>query len=86
MAMSETSARVGVGLVIMDSSMLVATITGLPRFLQPWTMRLCQYGTYKAESTQHNWPLFSTMSASMGLEKQKAHNIVSAWTSLCLPI
>ena len=41
-AMSETSALVGVGLVIIDSSMLVATITGLPRFLQPCTMRLCQ--------------------------------------------
>lgn len=40
-----TSARVGVGLSIMDSSMLVATMTGLPRFLHPCTMRLCQYGT-----------------------------------------
>ena len=40
-----TSARVGVGLVIMDSSMLVATITGLPRLRQPCTMRACQKGT-----------------------------------------
>lgn len=40
-----TSARVGVGLAIMDSSMLVATITGLPRLRHPCTMRLCQYGT-----------------------------------------
>jgi hypothetical protein len=40
-----TSALVGVGLAIMDSSMFVATITGLPRFLHPCTMRLCQYGT-----------------------------------------
>ncbi len=45
--MSDTSALVGVGLVIMDSSMFVATMTGLPRFLQPCTMRLCQYGTCK---------------------------------------
>ncbi len=39
------SARVGVGLVIMDSSMLVATMTGLPRLRQPCTMRACQNGT-----------------------------------------
>ena len=37
-----TSALVGVGLVIMDSSMLVATMTGLPRLRHPCTMRLCQ--------------------------------------------
>ena len=41
-----TSARVGVGLVIMDSSMLVATITGLPLLRQPWTIFDCQKGTY----------------------------------------
>ncbi len=40
-----TSARVGVGLVIMLSSMLVATMTGLPRRRQPCTMRDCQKGT-----------------------------------------
>ena len=40
-----TSARVGVGLSIMDSSMLVATMTGLPRLRQPCTILLCQYGT-----------------------------------------
>lgn len=40
-----TSARVGVGFPIMDSSMLVATMTGLPRFRQPCTILLCQYGT-----------------------------------------
>ena len=37
-----TSARVGVGLSIMDSSMLVATMTGLPRLRQPCTILLCQ--------------------------------------------
>lgn len=37
-----TSALVGVGLVIMDSSMLVATMTGLPRLRHPCTIRLCQ--------------------------------------------
>lgn len=35
----------GVGLVIMLSSMLVATMTGLPRRRQPCTMRDCQKGT-----------------------------------------
>ena len=40
-----TSARVGVGLVIMLSSMLVATITGFPRRRHPCTMRDCQNGT-----------------------------------------
>ena len=43
-----TSARVGVGLVIMLSSMLVATITGLPRRRHPCTMRDCQNGTCAA--------------------------------------
>ena len=39
---AHTSARVGVGFPIMDSSMLVATITGLPRLRQPCTILLCQ--------------------------------------------
>ena len=47
-----TSARVGVGLVIMDSSMLVATITGLPRLRQPCTMRACQKGTCAQAQSQ----------------------------------
>lgn len=50
-----TSARVGVGLPIMDSSMLVATMTGLPRLRHPCTILLCQYGTctpYPTVSTQ----------------------------------
>ncbi len=46
-----TSARVGVGLVIMLSSMLVATITGLPRRRHPCTMRDCQNGTCEARHT-----------------------------------
>ena len=43
--MERTSARVGVGFVIMDSSMLVATMTGFPRFRQPCTIFACQNGT-----------------------------------------
>ena len=50
------SARVGVGLPIMDSSMLVATMTGLPRLRHPCTILLCQYGTctpHPRVTTQH---------------------------------
>ena len=53
--MSETSARVGVGFWIIDSSMLVATMTGFPRLRQPWTMRDCQKGT---SSTGSSAPFF----------------------------
>lgn len=35
---SDTSARVGAGFEIIDSSMLVATMTGLPLNLQPCTL------------------------------------------------
>ncbi len=45
MAISETSALVGVGLVTMLSSIFVATITGFPRFLQPATILFCHSGT-----------------------------------------
>jgi hypothetical protein len=34
--------RVGVGLLIIDSSMLVATMQGLPRRRHPCTILLCQ--------------------------------------------
>lgn len=40
--MSDTSARVGAGFWIMLSSMLVATITGLPRLRQPCTCAVPQ--------------------------------------------
>jgi formyltetrahydrofolate synthetase len=36
--MSDTSARVGAGFLIIDSSMFVATMTGLPRLRQPCTL------------------------------------------------
>ena len=44
-ATSEASALVGVGLVIIDSSIWVATTTGLPTIRHSATIRFCQPGT-----------------------------------------
>ena len=43
--MSETSARVGIGADIIDSSICVATMTGLPNTRQRDTIRFCSTGT-----------------------------------------
>ncbi len=46
-----TSARVGAGLLIMLSSMLVATMTGLPRFLHPPTGHTISFSQSKTQSS-----------------------------------
>ena len=49
-ATSEASARVGTGLSIIDSSICVATMTGLPRLRQARTMRFCSGGTASGDT------------------------------------
>ena len=51
MATSEASARVGTGELIIDSSICVATITGLPARRQARTMRRWIAGTFSAGSS-----------------------------------
>jgi hypothetical protein len=48
-----TSARVGAGWTIMDSSMLVATMTGLPRFRHPWMILFCLQASKQCEGIKH---------------------------------
>ena len=62
-ATSDTSARVGTGAVIMDSSICVATTTGLPSLRAMRVMRFCSPGTFSSGISTPRSPR-ATISAS----------------------
>ena len=62
-ATSETSARVGTGAVIIDSSICVATTTGLPSRRAVRVMRFCRPGTFSSGISTPRSPR-ATISAS----------------------
>ena len=62
-ATSETSARVGTGLAIIDSSIWVATITGLPARRQARVISFCTPGTFSSGISTPRSPR-ATISAS----------------------
>ena len=62
-ATSETSARVGTGLVIINSSIWVATITGLPAWRQARVISFCTPGTFSSGISTPRSPR-ATISAS----------------------
>ena len=62
-ATSETSARVGTGLVIIDSSICVATTTGLPARRQARVISFCTPGTFSSGISTPRSPR-ATISAS----------------------
>ncbi len=62
-ATSETSARVGTGLAIIDSSIWVATTTGLPARRQARVMSFCTPGTFSSGISTPRSPR-ATISAS----------------------
>ena len=67
LATSEASARVGRELVIIDSSIWVATMTGLLRSRAAWTARFCTSGTCSSGSSTPRSPR-ATMIAVEGLD------------------
>ncbi len=60
-ATSETSARVGLGFSIMELSIWVATMTGLPSLRQRATIRFCSMGTLSAASSTARSPRATMM-------------------------
>mmetsp|Transcript_18045 Transcript_18045/g.51480 ORF Transcript_18045/g.51480 Transcript_18045/m.51480 type:complete len:234 (+) Transcript_18045:556-1257(+) len=64
LATSEHSARVGLGLLVMDSSICVATITGLPWALQIWIIFFCSLKTRSGGISMPRSPR-ATMTASV---------------------
>jgi formyltetrahydrofolate synthetase len=66
--MSETSARVGAGLLIMDSNMLVATMTGLPRLRHP-----CKHRSQLIKKGA--WQVFSTSVTICKTKRVVAHSL-----------
>ena len=82
-ATSEASARVGTGLSIMDSSICVATITGLPARRQPRTARFWIAGTCSAGSSTPRSPR-ATISASAWAMISSSRSTAEGFSSLAM--
>ena len=74
LATSEASARVGREWVIIDSSIWVATITGLALSRQSWTARFCTIGTCSSGISTPRSPRATMMPS-------KASTISSSWST-----
>ena len=80
-ATSEASARVGTGLSIIDSSICVATTTGLPRRRQLRMMRFWMPGTRSAGSSTPRSPR-ATITASDTTTISSSRSTVAGFSSL----
>ena len=83
MATSEASARVGAGLLIIDSSIWVATITGLALRRTFSMTRFCRNGT---SSSGHSTPRSprATMKASNALTTESRLSIACGFSILAM--
>ena len=83
MATSEASARVGRELVIIDSSIWVATMTGLLRSRAAWIARFCTSGTCSRASSTPRSPR-ATMTASNASTMASRLSTASGFSSLAM--
>ena len=81
LATSLASARVGVSSVIIDSSICVAVMTGMPRLLARWMMRFCSIGTCSGASSTPRSPR-ATITASATCRISSRLSIASPFSSL----
>src|SRR6266849_4366499 len=82
-ATSEASARVGVGALIIDSSIWVATITGLPATRQAWMTCRCTVGTSSGGISTPRSPR-ATISASESSMISSSRRIAAGFSSLTM--
>ena len=83
LATSEASARVGRELVIIDSSIWVATMTGLPRSRATWMARFCTSGTFSSGSSTPRSPR-ATMIPSNASTISSSRSTASGFSSLAI--
>src|SRR5436305_1665803 len=82
-ATSEASARVGVGAVIIDSSIWVATMTGFPANRQAWMICFCTLGTSSGGISTPRSPR-ATIKASARSMISSRRRIAAGFSSLTM--